>query len=232
MPYGRDGRVGVEDLDVVGADAELVGHDHRPRRLVALAVGGGAGDHLDLAGRQDPDGGRLPAAGGVVERGQRPARRQAAHLHVRGEADAEVLGARPRPGAGAARPAARRSRPARAPWPAPARSRRCRRPGRRPSCTGTARADEVAPPDLGRVDADLPGQGVDGPLDGVGRLGPAGAAVGVGRRLGREHRRAGERVGAARRRRPGRGTRRAAGCRVSPAAGRRPCRPAAGPAPR
>ena len=89
----RDGRVGVEDLHVVGADAQLVGHDHRPRRLVALPVGGGAGDHLDLAGRQDPDRGRLPPPGGVVERGQGPAGGQAAHLHVRGQADAQVLAA-------------------------------------------------------------------------------------------------------------------------------------------
>ena len=55
--------------------------------------------------------------------------------------------------------------------------------------------DEVAPPQLHRVEPDLGGQRVHGPLDGVGGLGPAGAAVGVGRRHVREHRRAAEVVG-------------------------------------
>ena len=54
--------------------------------------------------------------------------------------------------------------------------------------------DEVAPTDLGRVDADLASERVDGALDGVGGLGPARAAVGVGWRLRREHAGADERV--------------------------------------
>ena len=33
-----DGGVGVEDLDVCRVDAEAIGHDHRPRGHVALAV--------------------------------------------------------------------------------------------------------------------------------------------------------------------------------------------------
>ena len=49
---------------------------------MALAVGRGTRHHLDLAGRQDPDGGRLPAAGAVVEGGQRPAGGETAHLDV------------------------------------------------------------------------------------------------------------------------------------------------------
>ena len=45
------------------------------------------------------------------------------------------------------------------------------------------RLDVVATADLVGPDADRGGQRVHGPLDGVGRLGPAGAAVRVGRRL-------------------------------------------------
>ena len=55
--------------------------------------------------------------------------------------------------------------------------------------------DEVALAQLQRVHPDLGGQRVHGPLDGVGGLGPAGAAVGVGRRHVGEHRRAAEVVG-------------------------------------
>ena len=55
--------------------------------------------------------------------------------------------------------------------------------------------DEVAPPQLDRVDAGDLGQAVHGPLDGVGGLGPTGAAVRVGRRHRGVHARAGERVG-------------------------------------
>src|SRR5207244_1467827 len=42
--------------------------------------------------------------------------------------------------------------------------------------------DEVAPPDLGRVHADLGGEQVDGALDGGRGLRPPGAPVGVDRR--------------------------------------------------
>ncbi len=52
--------------------------------------------------------------------------------------------------------------------------------------------DEVAPAQLQRVDADLRRQRVHRPLDGVRGLGPAGAAVGVGRGHCREHGRARE----------------------------------------
>ena len=50
--------------------------------------------------------------------------------------------------------------------------------------------DEVASADLGRIDADLAGQRLHRALERIGRLGSTGAAVGVGRRLVREHRRA------------------------------------------
>ena len=77
-------------LDVLERDAERVGGDLAPRGHVALPVRGGAGDHLDLAGRQHPDAGRLPAAGAVGQRAEHPGRRQAAHLGVRRDADAEL----------------------------------------------------------------------------------------------------------------------------------------------
>ena len=65
---GRDLRVAVQHLDVLERDPEPVGDDLAPRRLVALAVRRDAGDDLDLAGREHPDAGALPAAGAVVER--------------------------------------------------------------------------------------------------------------------------------------------------------------------
>ena len=77
-------------LDVLERHAELVGDDLAPRRLVALAVRGRAGDHLDLAGGQHPDRHRLPAAGAVAQRAEHPRRRQPAHLGVGGDADAEL----------------------------------------------------------------------------------------------------------------------------------------------
>ena len=57
--------------------------------------------------------------------------------------------------------------------------------------------DEVHRPDLGRVLADPAGERVHDPLGRIGRLGPAGAPVGVGRGLVGEHRGAGEAVGVA-----------------------------------
>ena len=55
-------------------------------------------------------------------------------------------------------------------------------------------ADPVLAPDLHRVHADLFGQLVHHPLDGVRRLRSTGAAVGIRRRLGGEHAVARERV--------------------------------------
>ena len=69
MPTGHRG-VAVQHLDVVGRDAEHVGHDLRPGRLVALAVRRGARDHVDGAGRQARDRRRVPAAGRVADRAE------------------------------------------------------------------------------------------------------------------------------------------------------------------
>ena len=85
-----DRGVAVQHLDVLERDAELVGDELAPRRLVALPVRGRAGDDLDLAGGQHPDGGVLPAAGAVGQRAEHPGRRQPAHLGEGGEADAQL----------------------------------------------------------------------------------------------------------------------------------------------
>src|SRR3712207_9445401 len=50
---GGEGCVAVEDLDVVGRDAEGVGGYLGPGGDVALAVRGGAGYHLHLARGED-----------------------------------------------------------------------------------------------------------------------------------------------------------------------------------
>ena len=192
---GRDLGVAVQHLDVLERDAEPVGDDLAERRLVALAVRGGAGDDLDLAGGQHPHARVLPAAGAVVERAEHPGRRQAAHLGERRDADAELdrvaglaallllgpqlvvpehlLGPRGRGlvVAGVVLHAGDR--------------------GERELVV----LDPVLLADRERVDADLDGELVHQPLDGVRRLGPAGAAVGVGPGLVGEHRLDAELVG-------------------------------------
>ena len=61
----RDLGVAVQDLDVLEGDPESVGNDLAPRRLVTLPVRRRSRDDLDLAGREHPDLGVLPAAGAV-----------------------------------------------------------------------------------------------------------------------------------------------------------------------
>ena len=191
---GADRGVGVQDLHVVGVDAELVGHDHRPARLVALAVGRGAGHHLNLAGGRDPNRGRLPAARAVVERRQHPAGGQTAHLHIAGEADADALRRARGPPLGRLGPA---------PVDVGQRDRLVEhglvvaavedQPGRRLVREGVG-TDEVAGPDLLGRHPHRHGQRVHGPLHRVGGLGTARAPVGVGRGPVGEHRRALEHV--------------------------------------
>ena len=51
--------------------------------------------------------------------------------------------------------------------------------------------NEIPPAQLHRIDAELPGRGLDQPFDGEDHLGPPGAAVGVGRRgVGKDRARA------------------------------------------
>ncbi len=123
-PLGHDRGVAVQHLDVLERDAQPVGDDLAPGRLVPLAVRGGAGEHLDLAGGQHPDAGVLPAAGAVAQRAEHARRRQAAHLGERRDADAELDRVVALATRASARRAARRSR--RSPWPWRWRPRSCR----------------------------------------------------------------------------------------------------------
>ena len=159
-----------------------------------LAVRGGTGDHLDLAGGQDPYGCRLPTAGAVVQRGQNPAGSQAAHFHVRRYAQPQVDG---RP-FGAPR---RLFGPAAVPVDEFLSSVQGRlvvagvkgQTGCRVVGELVGR-DEVAGADLIWSHPDGLSQGIHGPLDGVGGLWSSSAPVGVGRGEVGEHPRAGERV--------------------------------------
>lgn len=74
----------MQDLDVLERDAQLVRDDLRERRLVALAVGGGTGGDLDLAGGEHPDARGLPAAGAVVQRAEHTGRARP-HISVKVE---------------------------------------------------------------------------------------------------------------------------------------------------
>jgi hypothetical protein len=55
MPLGLDCVSPAMSSTSSNGHAERVGHDLAPRGVVALAVRGGAGDDLDLAGGQHPD---------------------------------------------------------------------------------------------------------------------------------------------------------------------------------
>ena len=167
-----------------------------PRRLVALPVRRGAGDDLDLVGGQDAHRGRLPPAGRVVQRGEHPRRSEAAHLEVGADTHADelgragdVLGALP----GAERP---RSRPT----PTPSWLRRRDRRSRTTSPLNAVYGNCSLRMKLRRrnstgIDPDLGGEGVHRAFDGVRGLGPAGAAIGVGRGHRGEHAGAREVVG-------------------------------------
>src|SRR6266581_6849354 len=163
--------VTVDDRDPVHRDAELVLHEHGPCGVVPLAVRRAAGvdrgrtvvRHLDLGS----------LAGVRVRRGD---------LDVGGHAATELPGVTAGP-------------------PAPlllAELVVARRGQRLVQRVGVAagvvhgaglglegelvRSDEVAPPDLDRVHADLGGEQVDRALDGRRGLGPAGPPVGADRR--------------------------------------------------
>ena len=142
-----------------------------------------AGDDLDLAGGQHPDGRVLPAARPVGQRAEHPGRRQPAHLGEGGEADAEL------------------DRVVRLPAAALLLAQlvvaeQLQRllggllvvaavvlePGGRGEGELLG-LDPVLPAQLQRVHVQLDGELVHDPLDRERRLGPAGAAVGVGGHL-------------------------------------------------
>ena len=174
--------VAVQHLDVVGRDTESVGDDLRPRGVMTLAVRRCSGAHDDLAIGTAFDLGRVPAARHVAQRPQDLRRREAAHLDVAGEADAELLRVfRVASGLlflaelfvlGKLERAIER-RHIVGGIDVEAHDRRDRLLGRR---------QEVLAPHHGRIHVDAPCERVDEPFDHERRLGSPGSAVGVGRR--------------------------------------------------
>ena len=81
--------VAVNDIDVVDADAELVGHDLGERGDVTLAVGRRPGVDRDCRRRVDPHDGALPQSSLGAERPGHGRRRQTAGLDEGREADTE-----------------------------------------------------------------------------------------------------------------------------------------------
>ena len=149
---------------------------------------------VTFPGRMAAHDRRVPAAGDVVERGEHLRRREAAHLDVRREPDAEL-----HPVAALATRLLLRAEGLvaddleRAVQPADEVAGVELEP-RRDRVRLVERRDVVEPPDLRRVLADAMRERVHRPLDRVRRLRAAGAAVRVGRRLVREHAGALERV--------------------------------------
>ena len=162
------------------------GDDLRERRLVALAVAVRAGEDGDLAGRMHAHLAGLEQAGARAERAGDVRRRDAAGLDVGRVAEAAQLAAL------APTAALRAGKPATSAISIALSSVRVvvadvvgqRRPASR---TGSS-VMKLLPPDLGRVHLHLARRLLDDALDDVGRLGPAGAAVGVDRRGVGEHR--------------------------------------------
>ena len=83
----------MDDLDVLDRDAEAVRDELGERRLVALAVAMGAGEHRHRTGRVEADLARLVESGAGAQRSSDVAGSDAAGLDVAGEADAAQLAA-------------------------------------------------------------------------------------------------------------------------------------------
>src|SRR4029077_2330292 len=191
-PERNDGGVSVEHLYLVELVAEPIGDDLRPGGLVPLAVRRGARQHLARPGRQAADRGRVPAARTEADRAENRGRREAAHLDVGAESDAQPfrvveVAARALLGAELL-VAGLLEGGVEARLIVPRVDRQARRNGR------WELLDEVAATDLDGIDFELAGQRVDRPLDRIGGRGPAGATVGVGRGRVREDARALEAV--------------------------------------
>ena len=185
-------RVRVLDDDVLHRDAELRGDDLGVGRLVALALRLGADRDDDLAGQVDLDVGRFPhrRAPALADGADPLGRGDAAHLDV--GARGPMPRSLPRSSAsaflrGEGRVAGRREglvhgRLVVAGVDVDLGAATGRAETRRVLVRELVRLDEVAAADLGPIHADLGREQVHRPLDDVGRLGPAGAAVGVDER--------------------------------------------------
>ena len=140
--------------------------------------GGRAGDHRGRPGRVQPQDRRLPTTRADADRVRDGGRREPADLDPRRETDAAVLSACPRLGASPleARVVGHRERLVE-------RARVVARVVAEARRRGVGELlDEVAAPDLGRVDTQLVGEQIHHPLDHVRGLGTPRAAVRVGRR--------------------------------------------------
>jgi hypothetical protein len=157
-PDRRLGAVAEEQRHVIERDAEAVGGDLRERGVVALAVRRGARPDHDAPAGLDRDGGALEDAAGAldVQRG---------------------AGADDDPGVRAPLGLDLLEREVKAALVVAGVVRQAERARVR------ERADEVAPAQLDRVDAERPRRVVHGSLDEVVALRPPRAAVGPGRDL-------------------------------------------------
>ena len=174
-PYGAVSVSPYFDLDVLDREAELLGDDLGERRLVALALGLDADPGQHLAGRMDADLARIEHLQAEdVEVVRRPG---ADDLGEAADADAHQLAALALlglllPQAGVVDDVHRLLERGTV-------VARVVRPAGRRLVRELVGLDEVLHPELGRVLADVVGEDVDHPLDGVDGLGhPERAAVG------------------------------------------------------
>ena len=80
----------MQHLDVLERNAQFVGDQLAPSRLVALAVRRGTADDFDLPGGQHPDAGVLPAASRCTQCPKHAGRGQPAYLGVGRDTDAQL----------------------------------------------------------------------------------------------------------------------------------------------
>ena len=172
------------DVDVFQRDTELVGHDLREGRLVALAVAVAAGEDRHLASGVHAHLTGFEKARAGAERTRHAGRRNAAGFDVRAVAQSafQTLGFRSRLARFEATYFGQFDRARHGGFVVAGVVRKAYRRG-----VGEG-LDEVAAAQLGRVDAQFTRGRFHDALDRVGGLGPAGAAVSVDGRGIREHR--------------------------------------------
>ncbi len=175
----------MDDLDLLHAQAEPIGHHLRKRRFVALAVRVRAGEYRHRAGRVDAHLARFKKSGARAEAARDIRRRDAAGLDIARVAEAPELAA----AQGLLAPVLEardigelQHRTQRRLVVAGVVAQRHRRLVRK-------LGDEVAPPQLDRIELDLARRRFNEPLDHVGGFGAAGAAIGIDRHRVGEHRR-------------------------------------------
>ena len=153
-------RITKAHLNVVDVDPEPVGNDLRERRVVPLAVRGrtAPGDHAAVRAHRDPRA--LPAAPGALDVHRDPGADRASLLAATLRLGTQQLDRQIQAALVVARVVGEPER-----------------------AVVWKDADQVAPPQLNPVEAQLAGCHVDRALEQVGRLGPTRAAIGTGRHL-------------------------------------------------